>query len=136
MKQLIQSKKMFLLLLFTVMLNINSIGFCDINIKCHGTEPFWGISISSKGIIWEDTEKSNKTVYPYKAPKTAAGMTEGNPYIFESKVTMGKNKTSYIKIFIIPAPKCQLCTDGMADKSFPYSVIVDKDGIYYTGCAK
>ena len=95
------------------------------NFHAYGTEPFWNADISSKGINI-DLGSEKTLIYNYSAPQNANGVPDGNIGI----IYLDKEKGYFI---LFEKSSCG-CTDGMSDKTQPYSVFMSVSGVLYTGC--
>lgn len=87
----------------------------------NGTEPFWGITISRKGIVY--TTPESRQNFPYVAPTTASG----RPADF---VRVYRLRGSTLVI------KKGSCSDGMSDIKYPYSAVYISGNRVLEGCAR
>jgi uncharacterized membrane protein len=87
-----------------------------------GTEPFWGIEVSPKGITYTSIN-GPKTVFPYVRPLKASGQMEDSLRLYKLR---GGNT------LIIQR---NTCSDGMSDNTYNYSVIMVLQNQVFTGCA-
>lgn len=89
-----------------------------------GNEPFWSVEIipSEKIIALKDVAAEKAYVFPYKVSKKS-----GNTISYES--SNDKNQT--IEVLIIKNP----CSDGMSDRKYNYSALVQINGKALKGCA-
>ncbi len=88
-----------------------------------GNEPFWNVQISSnEGLAQWSMLGENTVGYEYAAPLVEQG-GQVTRYVFPGqqrmKVTLTKGE----------------CIDNMAGNRFPYSVVVERAGKSYRGCA-
>ncbi len=90
---------------------------------CIGNEPFWQVQISAQEnlIDFYDPMAQKYYVFNYMVSKV-----ENSIAIYQSQ-----NKSDKIKITINKGK----CTDGMSDRSYNYSVIVNLNDKEYKGCA-
>ncbi|MBK7870941.1 MAG: hypothetical protein IPJ74_09755 [Saprospiraceae bacterium] len=92
---------------------------------CRGNEPFWMVEIKAAEIIFRTPEE--EMVYTRSNP-----IKESNAIIFETRNRNPNDKTSVLKVKIFP----RLCTDSMSGEVFPYTAEVERDEIFYEGCAR
>ncbi|MBD2251385.1 COG3650 family protein [Nostoc parmelioides] len=90
-----------------------------------GTEPFWGVTISRKGIIYSTPESSQK--FPYIAPSTASGRPADLVRVYRLR---GRNSTNTLVI------RKGSCSDGMSDINYPYSAVYIAGNTVLEGCAR
>ncbi|ABA20889.1 conserved hypothetical protein [Trichormus variabilis ATCC 29413] len=90
-----------------------------------GTEPFWGVTISRKGIIYSTPESSQN--FPYIAPSTASGRPADLVRVYRLR---GRNSTSTLVI------RKGFCSDGMSDIKYPYSAVYIAGNTVLEGCAR
>ncbi|WP_414754445.1 COG3650 family protein [Anabaena sp. CCY 9910] len=90
-----------------------------------GTEPFWGVTISRKGIIYSTPESSQN--FPYIAPSTASGRPADLVRVYRLR---GRNSTSTLVI------RKGSCSDGMSDIKYPYSAVYIAGNTVLEGCAR
>jgi uncharacterized membrane protein len=91
-----------------------------------GTEPFWGITISRKGIVYTTTESRQN--FPYLAPTTASGRPADFVRVY--RLRGSNNVTSTLVI------KKGSCSDGMSDNKYPYSAVYISGNRVLEGCAR
>lgn len=89
-----------------------------------GNEPFWSVEIipSEKIIALKDVAAARTYVFPYKASKVL-----GNTISYESS----NNQNQTIEVLIINKP----CSDGMSDRKYNYSALVQINDKTFKGCA-
>lgn len=90
-----------------------------------GTEPFWNVTVSKKGIVYSSPE-IKKLTFPYSAPIPAQGrpLDVVRVYRLRSK----DNSMLIIK-------KVSACSDGMSDNKYPYSATLILGDRVLDGCA-
>jgi len=90
-----------------------------------GTEPFWSVTVSRKGIIYSTPESSQK--FPYIAPSTASGRPTDLVRVYRLR---GRNSTNTLVI------RKGSCSDGMSDTKYPYSAVYIAGNTVLEGCAR
>jgi uncharacterized membrane protein len=91
-----------------------------------GTEPFWNVNVSKRGIVYSSPEVKKQT-FPYVKPLKAEGRPEDLVRVYQLK---GRgNNTLIIK-------KVNSCSDGMSDKNYPYSATLILGNQVFEGCAE
>lgn len=93
--------------------------------ECKGNEPYWSITMEVDVIIFSELGQ-DKLYFPYRDAQKIDGKVIFKTYIQEG------NKSTRLQLTITEEP----CTDAMSGETFPYSVIAEKDGENYMGCAK
>lgn len=91
-----------------------------------GTEPFWGINVSNKGIVYSEAG-SAKLTFPYIAPMKAQGRS-----LDVLRVYRLRSKDNSILII----KKDTACSDGMSDNKYPYSATLILGDRVLEGCAR
>ena len=91
-----------------------------------GTEPFWGMSISKRGIVYS-TPESRPRSFPYVAPMSAQGRPADVVRVYRLQ---SKPNT------LLVINKVTVCSDGMSDKQYPYSATLILDNTVRQGCAE
>jgi len=88
-------------------------------IRLTGTEPFWGGEISGDTMLWTTPDNMNGE---------SVGVTRfaGRGGLSFSGQLQGKT----IDIAVTPA----LCSDGMSDRNYPFTVTVQWGGVELQGC--
>ncbi len=80
---------------------------------CAGTEPFWQFNIAADGRTrFEDAGNGAAAVYSQLAAVTGSGATASYPFDFQTYNVVGRIDR-------------QLCSDGMSDLSYPFSLQLD-----------
>ncbi|AFY50046.1 putative membrane protein [Nostoc sp. PCC 7524] len=92
-----------------------------------GTEPFWSVTVSKKGIIYSTPE--SRQSFPYVAPLTASGRPVDLVRVYRLRGRNNTNNTLVIK-------KVNSCSDGMSDIKYPYSAIFIVGNKVLEGCAR
>ncbi|MBD2295240.1 hypothetical protein H6G06_17580 [Anabaena sphaerica FACHB-251] len=91
-----------------------------------GTEPFWSVTVSKRGIVYSSPEIKQQT-FPYAAPLTAQGRPTDLVRVYRFR---GRENNMLI------LKKVSNCGDGMSDKSYPYSAILMLGNRVLEGCAE
>ena len=92
----------------------------------NGTEPFWSVTISRKGIIYSTPESRQN--FPYVAPTTASGRPADVVRVY--RLRGSNNVTSTLVI------RKGSCSDGMSDTKYPYSAVYISSNRVLEGCAR
>ena len=93
-----------------------------------GTEPFWGMSVSKRGIVYS-TPDSKPRSFPYTAPINAQGRPADLVRVYRLQ---GKPNTNNVLVI----NKVATCSDSMSDKQYPYSATLILDNTVREGCAE
>lgn len=91
-----------------------------------GTEPFWSVTISRKGIIYSTPESRQN--FPYIAPLAASGRPADVVRVYRLR---GRNHA--VNTLVIRKGSC---SDGMSDITHPYSAIYIAGSTVLEGCAR
>lgn len=96
----------------------------SVRLRCGGTEPFWGIDITSTQAKYTPMDGAAISV-PIKFRSASAN----NPTI---AVIAAESGTNSLGLFL---QKVSSCSDGMSDINYPYSVtaVINKKTVY-SGC--
>ncbi|MBD2354475.1 hypothetical protein H6G41_07515 [Tolypothrix sp. FACHB-123] len=91
-----------------------------------GTEPFWSINVSKRGIVYTSPDKPKQT-FPYVTPLKADGRTENLVRVY--RLSGKGNNLLIIK-------QVDNCSDGMSDKKYAYSATAILGNRVLDGCAE
>jgi len=86
----------------------------DKQLNCSGTEPFWDITISEKGVRYGDVEK--QVIY---FPAVSLNVSSNEPEVWSIKAENKANEKSVV--FFLQKDKCN---DGMSDNEYKYHIFV------------
>jgi uncharacterized membrane protein len=92
----------------------------------NGTEPFWNITVSKRGIVYSSPDKPKQT-FPYVTPLTAAGRPANSVRVY--RLTGRGNNILIIR-------QVSVCSDGMSDKNYSYSATAILGNRVLDGCAQ
>jgi uncharacterized membrane protein len=93
-----------------------------------GTEPFWGIDISQKGIVYTSlADNINKRTFRYVAPQPA----QGRPLDVVRVYRLGGANN-----ILILNKVDGFCSDSMSDTKYPYIATLIFGNTVKTGCAQ
>lgn len=95
---------------------------------CHGTEPFWGISIDADRITFEDDDA--KTTIVNLGPVPSRNSTVEFAALYQGSTLEEPAMT--MNVIITRADG--YCSDGMSDEHYPFTVSVVRGGQLFTGC--
>ncbi|BAZ16397.1 hypothetical protein NIES4071_82730 [Calothrix sp. NIES-4071] len=94
-----------------------------------GTEPFWGIDINQKGIVYTSVKDNiNKQTFRYVPPQPAQGRTLEAVRVYR----FGANPNH----ILILHKDNGYCSDGMSDNKYPYTATLISGNTVKTGCAQ
>ncbi|MFM2064344.1 MAG: hypothetical protein RLZZ507_4015 [Cyanobacteriota bacterium] len=91
-----------------------------------GTEPFWSLTVSKRGIVYSSPEIKQQT-FPYAAPLKADGRPTDVVRVYRFR---GRENNMLI------LKKVSSCSDGMSDRNYPYSAILMLGNRVLEGCAE
>ncbi|MDX2308322.1 MAG: hypothetical protein NW216_08805 [Hyphomicrobium sp.] len=95
----------------------------DATFACSGTEPFWGVTLSSKGGKYTDPE--SETVLTTKAVQPAAARLF--PLLYQLTDGAGKSYRATVS-------RQTWCTDGMSDYEYAFEVLFNSIETFHQGC--
>ncbi len=90
--------------------------------QAFGTEPFWGVRVSSSGILF-GTPDGTQAEFPYGQPRHAVGRPEELVLVFD----LGDKNS----LTLVRSP----CSDGISDKTHTYQAIFVYQNRVFHGCA-
>ena len=98
--------------------------------NCHGTEPFWGLTLTSSKIVLANDigQAQTQTIVRPKVPGSAQGTSSEYVALYQGKIL--EKKGSYLNIII----KNEQCSDGMSDEIYPFSVSILSGTTLLIGC--
>ncbi len=91
-----------------------------------GNEPFWGMTVGRRGIVYTTPETKPRT-FPYVAPSAAQGRPLDVVRVY--RLQGGANNLLIIK-------KVDACSDQMSDRQSPYSATLILGNTVREGCAQ
>ena len=98
-------------------------------LRCFGTEPFWGLSTDSFGTLsMDDPATEGSQIYSKATIKNALGTADGLAFQIEAKNKFKKS----IKLNVVKSE----CSDGMSEEVYPYTVLVDVNNGVLFGCCR
>jgi len=102
----------------------NSYAPLPIRLHCSGTEPFWGmeLSYSRADVTFAFDEEDFRA--GFNAPTSPAGRTNS---WFRTRF---ERETEFLVI------ETETCSDGMSDRSYPYSTLVKLEDNLLAGCCR
>ncbi len=89
-----------------------------------GTEPFWSVTVTPKGIVYSAPEIKPIT-FPYTKPIQAQGRPEDVAFVYR----LQKGQQQGILMF-----QKNSCNDGMSDRLYDYSTILYLNNQVRAGC--
>ncbi len=97
-----------------------------------GTEPFWGLEIASKTVMFYSLGTEDTLYFNYTKPIAASGRTADFVQFYEFD-----NGTDKLVVSLKKAQEPCSCSDGMSDNAYPYHALLylsNKKG--YEGCGR
>jgi uncharacterized membrane protein len=101
----------------------------QILVSAVGTEPFWNVSVTRKGIEYRTPEQPTPLKFAYSAPIAAQGRPTDVVQVYRLQ------SRSHNGWLMIQQAVGVQCSDGMSDNQYPYSAIVMLNGQVRSGCA-
>lgn len=86
-----------------------------------GTEPFWGVTLTGRAVVWSDPETENRTGRVGK-PKLSRGKA------------VWKGEVSGLGAFTLTLTRGP-CSDGMSDFTYPLTATIKTADMTLNGCA-
>jgi uncharacterized membrane protein len=99
-------------------------GRLPVRLRCAGTEPFWGISVGYGRAEADFASTQSRRRIALGQPMPAAA----RPRIWLLPGTGGADVTSFLLV------EQRVCSDGMSDRSYPYSVVARVGADVLSGC--
>jgi len=100
--------------------------------RCHGTEPFWGITIDRTSVQYKSADGATRTIET-RGAQSAIGTTASFAALYQGKV---KEESGRFLNVIITQAGAGGCSDGMSDESFPFNVSVLSGNELLIGCCR
>jgi uncharacterized membrane protein len=103
---------------------------------CTGTEPFWKLEISERGVVLQDGNKvsgQSKLTLKSVKPRLAEGAPPDAVMIFEAG---GSEKSARPITIVVQKREESKCSNGMSDPIYPYDVIVVTQRVVFMGCCQ
>lgn len=99
------------------------LGGIDLNqpVRALGTEPFWGVDITPATLTYSGVDRPEQAV-PNPGPEVM-----GTTAVYQAAATDGPSMT-----LTLTATEC---SDGMSDRTYPLTAIVEIAGETLNGCA-
>jgi uncharacterized membrane protein len=94
-----------------------------------GTEPFWQVSVTRRGIEYRTPEQTSPLKFDYSTPIAAQGQPTEVVQVYRL------HNRSHDGWLMIQRAAGDQCSDGMSDNSYPYHAIVMLNGKVQAGCA-
>lgn len=88
-----------------------------------GTEPFWGVTVTPKGIVYSTPE--TKVTFPYTKALQAQGRVEYTTFVYNLR----KGRQQGVLVFNKTA-----CGDGMSDRQYEYATTLLLNNEVKSGC--
>jgi uncharacterized membrane protein len=89
-----------------------------------GTEPFWNVTVTPKGIVYS-TPEIKPITFPYTKPIQAQGRPEDATFIYRLQKGQQQGILTFQK---------NTCNDGMSDRLYDYSTILYLNNQVRAGC--
>jgi uncharacterized membrane protein len=97
---------------------------------CHGTEPFWGITIDPKKVTFNAVAMEESRSMINHGPKAAHGFTSTYAALYQG--TLIEDPQKVLNVIITHADGG--CSDGMSDEVYPFTVSVVSGSEFFSGC--
>ncbi len=94
--------------------------------QCHGTEPFWNLSIDANQLKFD--KNGSSIVIKNSKPKSAIGMSDKHIALYQGKV-VGQEK--FLNVILKTDSQC---IDNMSNKTYAITAHVLTGSELYTGC--
>jgi uncharacterized membrane protein len=92
-----------------------------VDMKCGGTEPFWGASVAGNTLTFTAPNQPKPIKLKILSTRQAAGMSENTVLVA---------KTKYSTLTLVAGP----CSDGMSDETYTHHAVYDINGTVMYGC--
>ena len=96
--------------------------------QCHGTEPFWSLTLDGKKITFENHGTETSLSINQPNPKSANGRSAEYLAMYQGRTL--ETPSRFLNVII----RNQSCSDGMSDETYPYSVLVLSGNDLFDGC--
>lgn len=107
--------------------DIGSSGGTD-QLKCGGTEPFWGLTIQGKKMEYSELGVEKNKHYTINDKLVTAGFSEDSSFVLRGSA--GLNKPIYVAI------KAVECNDGMSDEVYSHEILYINGSTVLGGCCR
>mgnify|MGYP001191321235 CR=1 FL=1 len=97
--------------------------------RCHGTEPFWSVTIDPEKVAFKDADEITVMTIDNRGPIPAEGSLASFAALYQGRTKEDANR--FLNVIIT---QTDTCTDGMSDEIFPYAVSVLSGNKHFTGC--
>lgn len=97
------------------------------DLKCGGTEPFWGLVIGSNKATYENMGEGLKAEFDAVMLQDAQGLKPGH-----MRKYLLKNAKTPAEAMVLK----KKCNDGMSDVTYPYTIAFTYKGIVFAGCCR
>ena len=104
------------------------------DLVCTGTEPFWKLEISDRGVVLQDGNKvsgQSKLTLKSVKPRPAEGAPPDAVMVYEAG---GSEKNARPMTIVVQKREESKCSNGMSDPIYPYDVIVVTQRVVFMGC--
>ena len=92
----------------------------DAELRLTGTEPFWGATITDGKLTWSTPENIDGVTVPVERFAGRGGLSFS-----------GEIEGSSLDVAVTPGD----CSDGMSDRTYPFTATVQIGSTQYNGCA-
>lgn len=97
--------------------------------SCHGTEPFWGVTIDQGKVEFKEADGIQVMTIDNRGAIPAQGSLASFAALYQGRTKEDPNR--FLNVIITETGSC---TDGMSDEIFPYAVSVLSGNTHFTGC--
>jgi uncharacterized membrane protein len=98
--------------------------------QCHGTEPFWSLTLDGKTIKFENLGTESSLSINQPNPKSAHGRSAEYLAMYQGRTL--ETPTRFLNVIV----RSESCSDGMSDDTYPYSVLVLSGNDLFDGCCR
>lgn len=100
------------------------------SLKCAGTEPFWGLTITATAMWFSDHDQKRTDLVLVKPRNTIARLPD------QLRVYQTKRARDGAAVTLVVKRNYDSCTDGMSEKDYAYdAVYITPEGIYEGCCS-
>lgn len=100
--------------------------------QSHGTEPFWGVTITPASVKFELAGGESPMTIDNRGPTAAHGVTLAHAVVYQGRTKEDPNR--FLNVLI--TAEMGGCSDGMSDEIYPYTVSVLSGTTFLTGCGR
>jgi uncharacterized membrane protein len=100
------------------------------SMKCAGTEPFWGLTVTATAMWFSDHDQKRTDLVLVKPRNSIARLPD------QLRVYQTKRAKDGVAVTLVVKRNYDSCTDGMSEKDYAYdAVYITPEGIYEGCCS-